>query len=133
MKRCAIYARYSSDLQSPLSIEDQLRLCERYAERDGLTVVARYTDAAISGASIVGRTGYQHLVAEALSPARPFDVVVVEDLSRLTREIGETDTLYRRLRFRGVHLVGVSDGIDTRRKGAAMQIGIKGLMNALYL
>jgi site-specific DNA recombinase len=42
MSRCAIYARYSSDLQSPCSIEDQIRLCRAHAERQGWTVVATF-------------------------------------------------------------------------------------------
>ena len=33
--RCAAYARYSSDLQSPLSIDDQLRICREYAKSRG--------------------------------------------------------------------------------------------------
>jgi site-specific DNA recombinase len=33
--RCAAYARYSSDLQSPLSIDDQLRICREYAKAGG--------------------------------------------------------------------------------------------------
>ena len=35
--RCAAYARYSSDLQSPRSIEDQLRICREYAHSHGFT------------------------------------------------------------------------------------------------
>ena len=49
MKRCAIYARYSSDLQSPTSIDDQVQLCRAYADRQGWVVVATYHDAALSG------------------------------------------------------------------------------------
>lgn len=135
MKRSAIYARYSSDLQSPSSIEDQLRLCRAYAERQGQgwTVVATFEDRAVSGVGVDHRPGYQQLMTAALSPARPFDVILVEDLSRLTREISETDTLYRRLRLRGIDLVGVSDGVDTSRRGAAVHIALKGVMNAIYL
>ena len=49
--RVAIYARYSSDLQSPTSIEDQVRLCRQHAARqDGWTVVQVFEDVAISGA-----------------------------------------------------------------------------------
>ncbi len=53
MLTAAIYARYSSELQRPTSIEDQVRLCREAAPRfecvvtDGLV----YTDAEISGAS----------------------------------------------------------------------------------
>jgi DNA invertase Pin-like site-specific DNA recombinase len=56
--RVSIYARYSSDKQREASIEDQVRLCEERAAREGWRVVKRYTDHAISGASLV-RTGIQ--------------------------------------------------------------------------
>ncbi len=49
MIRAALYARYSSDLQSAASIEDQFRICREHAERAGWTVVDTYRDAAISG------------------------------------------------------------------------------------
>jgi DNA invertase Pin-like site-specific DNA recombinase len=133
MKRAAIYARYSSDLQSPDSIADQLRLCESYAERQGWVVAARFHDAATSGVGVDHRPGYRALMAAALETPRPFDVVLVEDLSRLTRELSESDLLYRRLRLRGIDLVGVSDGLDTSRRGAAAHIAMKGAMNAIYL
>ncbi len=35
MTRVALYARYSSDQQREASIEDQLRLCRVYAEKQG--------------------------------------------------------------------------------------------------
>lgn len=133
MKRCAIYARYSSDLQSPTSIEDQFRLCRAYAERQEWTVVATFEDAARSGFGTEHRPAYQRFLAAALAPAPAFDVVLVEDLSRLTREIGELMRLAARLRLKGVELVGVSDGIVTGRQGAKVQLAVKGLMNELYL
>lgn len=133
MKRCAIYARDSSDLQSPTSIDDQVRLCRSYAERMEWVVVATFEDRALSGVGVDHRPGYQQLMAAALAPSRTFDVILVEDLSRLTREIRESDTLYRRLRLRGIDLVGVSDGVDTSRRGASVHIALKGVMNAIYL
>jgi DNA invertase Pin-like site-specific DNA recombinase len=101
VKRCALYARYSSDLQSPTSIEDQLQLCRAYAERQGWTVVATFQDAALSGFGVEHRPGYQELLAAALAPARSLDVIVVEDLSRLTRDMAELLRLHHRLRLRG--------------------------------
>jgi hypothetical protein len=60
----AIYARYSSDRQSDASIEDQARLCEERARREGCRVVETYADRAISGASML-RPGLQvHVTAE---------------------------------------------------------------------
>jgi DNA invertase Pin-like site-specific DNA recombinase len=38
-RRCAIYARYSSDLQRESSIEDQIRRCREFASRQGWPIV----------------------------------------------------------------------------------------------
>jgi site-specific DNA recombinase len=133
VKRCAIYARYSSDLQSPTSIEDQHQLCRAYAEHRGWAVVSLFEDAALSGFGIEHRPGYQQLLAAALSSPAVFEVVLVEDLSRLTRDMAELLRVTTRLRLKGVELVGVSDGIATSQQGAKMHVAVKGLVNELYL
>ncbi|WP_417463168.1 recombinase family protein, partial [Kordiimonas sp.] len=56
--RAAIYAGYSTDMQSDASIEDQFRLCRRLADQNGWRVVETYADAGLSGASHL-RPGYQ--------------------------------------------------------------------------
>jgi DNA invertase Pin-like site-specific DNA recombinase len=89
VKRCAIYARYSSDLQSPTSIADQVRGDEVFAERQGWSVVARFEDAALSGFGVEHRPGHRTLVAAAVQTPPPFDLILVEDVSRLTRDLSE--------------------------------------------
>src|SRR5689334_12161327 len=64
MKRqCAIYARYSCDLQRASSIEDQTRRCREYAARQDWHIVEDFViaDRELSGASIAGRAGLQLL------------------------------------------------------------------------
>jgi site-specific DNA recombinase len=56
--RAVIYARYSSDLQSASSIDDQVRLCRERLERDGHELAKVYTDRALSGATLI-RSGIQ--------------------------------------------------------------------------
>ncbi|MBV0893504.1 recombinase family protein, partial [Paracoccus sp. Z118] len=51
--RVAIYARFSSELQSAASLEDQMRLCRERADREGWQIVGTYEDAATSGASLL--------------------------------------------------------------------------------
>ena len=92
--RAAIYARYSTDLQSACSIEDQLRLCRARIEAEGWSLVNSYTDYAISGASRL-RPGYQKLLEDAR--AGTFDVVVAEALDRLSRDQEDTAALYKQL------------------------------------
>ncbi len=108
--RAAIYARYSSDLQRPASIDDQVRRCREEIARQGWQEVAGHSDAEISGTVTQKRPGYQRLLTAAR--AREFDVVVVDELSRLTRDSEEQAGLRKRLQFWGVHLRTL-DGIDT--------------------
>lgn len=49
--RAAIYSRFSSNLQSDASIEDQVRQCRRRIEQEGWSLTKVYSDAAISGAT----------------------------------------------------------------------------------
>jgi DNA invertase Pin-like site-specific DNA recombinase len=63
--KVGIYARYSSDLQSISSIEDQFRVCVEQAEAKDWRVASRYSDAGLSGASLM-RPGIQSLIADAL-------------------------------------------------------------------
>ncbi len=72
MTRAAIYARYSSDMQSASSIEDQVRQCRRRIDDEGWVLVEVYSDHALSG-STHHRPGYQRLLDDA-HEAR-FDVV----------------------------------------------------------
>lgn len=80
MINAVIYARYSTDLQSASSIDDQERICRAYAERQGWRVAKVYSDSAQSGASLM-RAGIQNLLSDARAGC--FEVVVSEALDRL--------------------------------------------------
>src|SRR5262245_51142408 len=109
----AMYARYSSEQQREASIDDQFRNCEQYAARQGWSVTARYEDTAISG-STAARPGYQQMLTDA--QAHRFEVLLIDDFSRLSRDQVETEQARRRLVHWKVRLIGVSDGIDTAAK-----------------
>jgi len=126
MPRAAIYARYSSDLQNPRSIEDQVELCRAFCAREGHQVGGVFTDHAMSGASIIGRAGLEGLMLAAAE--RQCDLVVVEAIDRLSRDMADLPTIWRRLRFAGVDLVAVDDG-----RATDIAIGVRGLVGALYL
>lgn len=128
--KTAAYARYSSDQQRPESIQDQLRNCRVYAERMGWSSPVAYSDAAISG-SLAERPGYQRMLADAES--RAWDVLLVDDLSRLSRDQVETTKTIRLLQYWGIRLIGVSDGLDTEQRGYKIHAGMRGMMSELYL
>jgi site-specific DNA recombinase len=130
--RVAIYSRYSSEGQREASIEDQNRNCEAYAKRQGWKVVERYADKAISGTQDeTGREGYATMLKAAR--AKQFDVLLVEDLSRLSRDSMKTEEARRLFVFLKIRLIGISDGIDTASKGHKALSGFKGLMNDMFL
>ena len=131
-KRVAAYARYSSQLQRETSIEDQLRVCRTAVERlDGaIRPELAISDSATSGASLQ-RPGFERLMR--LAESKEIDVIVTEDLSRVSRDISDSAQLFRRLRYLGVRLIGVSDGIDTDAKNAKVTYTIKSLVSDLYL
>ena len=126
MKRTVIYARFSTELQHERSIDDQIDLCRTHAERNDLEIVGVYEDRARSGASIFGRDGLMRLMDAARDKA--FDVVPVEALDRLSRDQQDLAGIWKRLSFLGVKLRAVHDG-----KADQIQIGIRGLVGALYL
>lgn len=123
--RVALYARYSSDQQRAASIDDQLRVCEEFVARQGWSTVSKFTDAALSGATLL-RPGLQALLSAAL--AGDVQVVVAESLDRFSRDQEGTASLFKRLTFAGVKIVTVSEG-DIGH----LHVGLTGTMNALYL
>jgi site-specific DNA recombinase len=133
--RCATYARFSSDLQHPSSIDDQILACQRYAEHQGWDLVNEhlYTDEALSGMGIQHRPSYQRLLQAVSASTPPFDVLLVDDLSRLSRDTAEILRFVRLLQARGVRLVSVADGIETGTKVAKLVLSVKAIMNEAYL
>lgn len=123
--RVALYARYSSDQQRSASIADQLRVCREFAAREDWTVIHEFTDAAVSGASLL-RAGFQSLMRDAL--ARHFDIVLAESLDRFSRDQEDTAGLFKRLTFLGVRIITLAEG-----EIGHLHVGLKGTMNALYL
>ena len=125
-KRAVIYARYSSDLQSDASIEDQVRLCEERLLSEGNKVVQVYQDRAISGGSVQNRDGIQRLM-EAVRLGG-VDLVMAEALDRLSRDQEDIAAIFKRLQFAGVTLTTLAEG-----EISELHIGLKGTMNALFL
>jgi site-specific DNA recombinase len=132
--RCAAYARYSSDRQSPASIQDQLRKCREYAEAQGWQFLEPHTymDEALSGAG-ADRPGLVRLLAAAGRVPRPFDVLLMDDTSRISRNQGETARIMERLNFLGVRVVAVSQGIDSDSEQAEVLMTVHGLVDSLYI
>jgi site-specific DNA recombinase len=135
MLRTACYARFSSDLQRDTSIDDQVRECRDYARRQGWVWQQQhvYTDKAISGSSIEGRRGLEALLTDAAQKPRPFDVLLVDDSSRVARDLADALRVMQQLRFAGVRVIYISQGIDSASEQADTLVAVHGLVDGLYL
>ncbi len=130
--RALIYARFSTDKQRETSIEDQARVCRARADQLAIADVATLGDDGISGSVPVDRRpAGRQLLAEV--EAKRVDVLLIESLDRLSRDVLEQETIIRLLEHCGVRIIGVSDGYDTEREGRELQRGIMGAVNQQYL
>jgi DNA invertase Pin-like site-specific DNA recombinase len=126
MKRVAIYARFSSDLQDARSIGDQVAICCDYAQRQGYTVVRVYEDAAASGSSLRGRAGITRLLADA--EAKTFQVLIAESMSRIGRDQEDRAYVRKRLNFFGILIETPSEGTVT-----PLIDGVRAALDSEYL
>lgn len=133
--RAAIYARYSSDMQRPTSIEDQNRNCIKFAEASGFAVLNDYmkSDSAQSGAALALRPGLNCLIPEAKKTPRPFDVVLIDDTSRLGRCLSDVLRVSDILKHHGVFLYFVSQKLDSRDPNFRQLLIMHGMMDEQYL
>lgn len=130
--KVAIYARFSSDNQNPKSITDQYRKCEELIANEfgEATEIFYYKDEAISGTNN-NRPGYQTMIADGVEGK--FEVLVIDDLSRLSRDTLESQRFLKQFRFHGIRIIAAADGIDTNHEGYKLHAGLKALINEEYI
>ena len=130
--RAAIYARYSSESQRQESIEDQIFTCRRLAREKRLTVLDDhiYADYAQSG-SRKDRVGLNQLITAGANQL--FDVLIVDDLSRLARDNFLMLSVLAEFQYAGLSVVSVADNLDSSDEESTLGIQIRGIFNELQL
>jgi DNA invertase Pin-like site-specific DNA recombinase len=86
-------------------------------------------DRAKSGGSVAGRAGLQRLVAAAKSQGCPFNCVLIDDTSRLARDLADSLRTLGILDFYDVTVVSVSNGIDSADANARNLLTMHGMMD----
>ncbi len=124
--RVAIYARYSSKLQKPTSIEDQIRLCRAAATHLGGTVVRVHADRITTAATRHFRSGLDALLHDA--EHGHIDLIFAEALDRISRDQEGMAGIYKRLNYWDVRLYTLDHG-----EIGPMHICFGSLMNQAWL
>ena len=127
MKRAAIYARYSTDLQNERSIEDRIEHCRAFAGKQSFQVVTTFYDRARTGMTMLGRPGLSDMMRAV--EERAFDVIIAESLDRIARSQADPPHIFRELTLQGVELISVNEG---GRPADAMLIGFRAMMGKFH-
>ena len=112
--RAVAYVRVSEgEDNAEESVASQQALIQREADERGILVVDWYNDQGYGGDGM-DRPDLQRLLDAAESSERPFDVVLVQSLSRLSRNQEDFTEIMSRLRASGVEVTPVaeSDGFS---------------------
>lgn len=124
----------SSDRQE-LSIGTQLAAIQAYAEAQELELVRIYEDSAKSGLNIANREGMKSLLRDVLDTPRPFDVVLVYDVSRWGRfqDIDAAAYYEYTCRLHGAKVIYVQEAFGTDEEPmTALLKALKRAMAAEY-
>jgi DNA invertase Pin-like site-specific DNA recombinase len=132
--RCAVYTRYSSDLQRPASSEDQIRNCRAGAREKGWTVLDEFirSDEEQTGRTMIGREGLADLMRLAKQRPKPFDCILIDDTSRLGRYLPDVLRECDTLMLHDVFIYFVSDRLDSRDESFRIVHLVKGYGDERY-
>ena len=119
-----IYARYSSHSQRDVSIEQQIRACRSFAERQGLDVVNIYEDRALTGTNDK-RPGFQQMIRDAKKGEWTY--VIVYTLDRFARDRYDSAVYKRQLKDDGVKVLSAMENISDDPTGVLMESLLEGL------
>lgn len=119
-----IYARYSSHAQRDVSIEQQVRACRQFAERQGIDVVDVYEDRALSATSDK-RPGFQQMIRDA--EKANWIYVIVYTLDRFARDRYDSAVYKRQLKNCGVKVLSAMENISDDPTGVLMESMLEGL------
>ena len=127
VKRVALYLRVSTGRQAEndVSLPSQRDMTTRYCKAQGWDVTTEFVEPGAS-ATDDRRPIFQHMLEEAASSDRRFDVICVHSFSRFYRNGAEMELTIRKLRKHGVEVVSVTQptGTDPSQELMRQIIGI---------
>jgi site-specific DNA recombinase len=110
--KTAIYARKSTKkLGQKETIENQIKICKRYAQDHGLEIVEIKTDAA-TGTDDLNRPEVKELITDAI--AGKYDCVIMKGISRLYRDTEKGLGLIKKLDRSGIRVITVEEMFDSQ-------------------
>lgn len=122
-RRAILYTRVSTTEQEDnTSLEHQYRTCHRFAEREGLEVIAEFGGKGESAKEGSARKEYERMMQFVRRKSNKVKYVVFYDYSRFSREGGKAIVTKDQLRSAGIYIKSATMPIDTSNPfGSAME------------
>lgn len=131
--KACVYMRLSKeDINENNSITAQKEIAYNYAKKNGITIIKEYEDNGYSG-MLDSRPAFNEMIYDILN--RKINMVIVKDLSRLTRDKNKTG-YYTEVFFpdNDIRFVSVTEMIDSgERYEIDDTIMMRGIMNQCYV
>ena len=131
-RRAFGYVRVSVDEEdgNNASIASQSKAIANYCALHQLDLVMIYEEPNVSGTKVV-RKQFDRMIAAAIAPEHPVDVLVVFALSRFARRMVTQVVAEAKLDAAGVELLSLTEAFTNDATGRMMR-GVIGLMNEKY-
>ena len=122
MKRTVFYARVSTDSHVQLhSLSQQREYFMNFIKKNpDYIYYGEYVDEGITGTSMKKRTSFNRMINDAL--LHKFDLILVKDISRFSRNTLDTIEQTRRLKREGIDVIFINDHIDTSQADSEINL-----------
>lgn len=115
--KAAIYTRFSSEHQTEMSTQAQVRACSEFANNSGMDIYRIYSDEAISGTEekTDQRAQYQAMLADAKQ--HRFEVLLIHKYDRVARSLEEHVRLSKMMEKEKIPIIAVAQNFGASIEG----------------
>ncbi len=122
-KKVVLYTRVSTEDQvDNYSLDFQEKVIRQYASANGMTVIQRFREEGCSGKYIENRPEYQSMMEFCMT--QQVDAILIHRVDRLHRNLINAMTDRTRMMVRGIHIISVSEGVDSVDETTFMQFAL---------
>ncbi|MDO4944969.1 MAG: recombinase family protein [Ruminococcus sp.] len=129
MKIAAAYIRVSTEEQTELSPDSQVKLIREYAKKNDYIVPDEYIfhDDGISGRTTAKRPGFNRMIGTAKLKPRPFDAILLWKFSRFARNREDSIVYKSMLRKLGIEVVSISENVGDDKMSVLIEAMIEAM------
>lgn len=129
MKIAAAYIRVSTEEQTELSPDSQVKLIREYAKKNDYIVPDEFIfhDDGISGRTTAKRPGFNNMIGTAKLKPRPFDAILLWKFSRFARNREDSIVYKSMLRKLGIEVVSISENVGDDKMSVLIEAMIEAM------